>query len=49
MTVGHLVFALHVGLMLARRGEARRGPTLLRRLTPSMTPAVTVANARAGA
>jgi cytochrome c oxidase cbb3-type subunit 1 len=36
MSLGHLVFALHVGLMLSRRGAARRGPTLLR--TRSYTP-----------
>lgn len=42
MTLGHLVFALNVGLMLLRRGEARRGPTLLRRraaLDPSVVGA----------
>jgi len=38
MTLGHLVFALHVGLMLTRRGAARRGPTLLR--TRSYTPSL---------
>jgi len=31
MTLGHLVFALHVGLMLTRRGTHRSGATLLRR------------------
>ncbi|QJR36752.1 cbb3-type cytochrome c oxidase subunit I [Gemmatimonas groenlandica] len=36
MTLGHLVFALHVGLMLTRRGAVKRGPTLLR--TRSYTP-----------
>lgn len=38
MTLGHLIFALHVTMMLARRGSARRGPTLLR--TRSYTPTI---------
>jgi len=38
MTLGHLAFALHVVLMLSRRGVAKRGPTLLR--TRSYTPTV---------
>lgn len=37
MTVGHLLFALHVVLMFARRGTARSGATLLR--TPILRPA----------
>jgi cytochrome c oxidase cbb3-type subunit 1 len=40
MTLGHLVFATNVALMLLRRGEARRGPTLLRRRTPVSVPAM---------
>ena len=40
MTLGHLVFALNVALMLTRRGEERRGPTLLRRRTPMNSPVV---------
>jgi cytochrome c oxidase cbb3-type subunit 1 len=36
MTVGHLLFALHVILMLLRRGREREGAALLRR--PSPTP-----------
>jgi cytochrome c oxidase cbb3-type subunit 1 len=31
MTLGHLVFAVHVALMLLRRGQQRSGATLLRR------------------
>jgi cytochrome c oxidase cbb3-type subunit 1 len=31
MTLGHLVFAVHVALMLMRRGSQRSGATLLRR------------------
>ncbi len=31
MTLGHLIFALHVALMLTRRGTLRSGATLLRR------------------
>jgi cytochrome c oxidase cbb3-type subunit I len=42
MTLGHLVFAAHVGLMLLRRGEARRGPTLLRRNAPAPATLATV-------
>ena len=41
MTLGHLLFAGHVALMLLRRGEQRTGPTLLRR--PSGTPGVPAA------
>jgi cytochrome c oxidase cbb3-type subunit I len=35
MTVGHLLFALHVILMLLRRGREREGAALLRRPTPT--------------
>jgi cytochrome c oxidase cbb3-type subunit 1 len=42
MTLGHLVFALHVAMMLMRRGDQRSGATLLRRRpgTPMSSPIV---------
>ncbi len=47
MTLGHLVFAVHFGIMVLRRGHKRTGAALLRRpvLTPRSAPIA--ANTRA--